>query len=147
MNWDTALDWNNLESWTVVLVDDEPDNVEVLSETLEFNGITVKFAANGQLGLALLQDTCPTLILLDLSMPVMDGWQALRHIRANAALASVPVIAISAHAIHGDKERALAVGFDGYLTKPINVPTLIADIRRALAETAQAQDLKKESVL
>ena len=134
MSWNTDLDWNNLESWSVLIVDDEPDNIEVLSETLEYNGMTVQFAANGQLGLDLLKDFRPTLILLDLSMPVMDGWQTLRHIKADTALKNVPVVAISAHAIHGDKERALSVGFDGYLTKPINVPTLMADLQRALVE-------------
>ncbi len=134
MSWNTNLDWNNLESWTVLIVDDEPDNIEVLSETLEFHGITVRFAANGQLGLEQLKGFRPTLILLDLSMPVMDGWQTLRHIKVDTTLIGVPVVAISAHAIHGDKERALAVGFDGYLTKPINVPTLMADLQRVLME-------------
>ena len=130
----TILDWNNLADWQALIVDDEPDNIEVLAETLEFNGINVRFAENGQLGLDLLKDFHPTLILLDLSMPVMDGWQTLRKIRLDPALASVPVLAITAHAIHGDKERALAAGFDGYLTKPISVTTLIADLRNALHE-------------
>ena len=130
----TILDWNNLADWQALIVDDEPDNIEVLAETLEFNGINVRFAENGQLGLDLLIDFHPTLILLDLSMPVMDGWQTLRKIRLDPALASVPVLAITAHAIHGDKERALAAGFDGYLTKPISVTTLIADLRNALHE-------------
>lgn len=128
------LDWDNITSWTVLLVDDEPDNVEVLAETLEFNGVSVQFANNGQQGLEALQNMQATLILLDLSMPVMDGWQALRRIKADPNFCNIPVVAISAHAIHGDKERALAAGFDGYLTKPINVRTLIPDLRHALAE-------------
>jgi len=128
------LDWDNITSWTVLLVDDEPDNVEVLAETLEFNGISVQFANNGLQGLEALQHMQATLILLDLSMPVMDGWQALRRIKADPIFCNIPVVAISAHAIHGDKERALAAGFDGYLTKPVNVRTLIADLRHALAE-------------
>ena len=132
-----TLDWNNIAAWTVLLVDDEPVNVEVLAETLEFNGVAVKFASNGQQGLEVLNDFHPTLILLDLSMPVMDGWQALRRIKADPEMNDIPVLAISAHAIHGDKERALAAGFDGYLTKPVNVRTLIADLRNALAEKQQ----------
>lgn len=128
------LDWDNITSWTVLLVDDEPDNVEVLAETLEFNGISVQFANNGLQGLEALQHMQATLILLDLSMPVMDGWQALRRIKADPNFCNIPVVAISAHAIHGDKERALAAGFDGYLTKPVNVRNLIADLRTALAE-------------
>ena len=129
-----TLDWNNMASWKVLLVDDEPDNVEVMTETLEHNGMTIQSASNGQLGLQILQHFHPDLILLDLSMPVMDGWQALRHIKANSSWEGIPVVGISAHAIHGDKERALAAGFDGYLTKPINVRTLIGDLRQALSK-------------
>ncbi len=128
-----TLDWNNMAAWKVLLVDDEPDNVEVMTETLEYNGIDVRTAANGQLGLQLLRSFLPDLMLLDLSMPVMDGWQALKVIKADPALARIPVVAISAHAIHGDKEHALAAGFDGYLTKPVNVRTLMADLRTALS--------------
>ena len=134
-----TLDWNNMSSWKVLLVDDEPDNVEVMTETLEYNGIDVRTAANGQLGLHLLRSFLPDLMLLDLSMPVMDGWQALKLIKADPALARIPVIAISAHAIHGDKENALSAGFDGYLTKPVNVRTLMADLRSALGDLSAKQ--------
>jgi len=126
------LDWQNTSSWRVLLVDDEPDNLEVVAESLEFYGITVETAGNGQLGLDKLETFTPTLILLDLSMPVMDGWQTLRNIKSNSQMQGIPIIALSAHAIVGDEERAFSAGFDGYMTKPVNVPTLIEDVRAAL---------------
>jgi two-component system cell cycle response regulator DivK len=132
------LDWQNVSSWKVLLVDDEPDNIEVVAESLEFYGMTVKTAENGQVGIDALKDFTPDLILLDLSMPVMDGWQTLRHLKSDPQTQSIPVLALSAHAILGDKERALAVGFDGYMTKPVSVPTLIQDLKAALSERPTA---------
>ena len=108
------------------------NNLEVVAESLEFYGMTVETALNGQLGLDKVEGFQPTLILLDLSMPVMDGWQTLRRLKANEQMQDTPVIALSAHAIVGDEERALSAGFDGYMTKPVNVPTLIEDLRAAL---------------
>jgi CheY-like chemotaxis protein len=131
-----ALNWENIEQWAVLLVDDEPDNCEVVAESLEFYGMTVKTAANGQLALATLQNWLPDLILMDLSMPVMDGWETLRRLKTDLQTENIPVLAFSAHAIIGDAERALAAGFDGYLTKPVNVPTLLKDLRAAFKEPA-----------
>src|SRR5215207_5580676 len=125
------LDWDAVTSWRVLVVDDEPDNIEVISESLEFYGMTVCTAENGEVGLEKLKTFAADLILLDLSMPVMDGWQMLRHLKAGTETQQIPVIALSAHAIVGDKERALDVGLDGYMTKPVNVPTLIDDMKAA----------------
>jgi two-component system, cell cycle response regulator DivK len=126
------MDWKNPASWKVLLVDDEPDNLEVVAETLEFHGVTVRVANNGVQGLEVLNDFFPDLILTDLSMPLMDGWELRAHIKANPTIQSIPVIAVSAHAMNGDRERALEAGFDGYLTKPIRVPTLLDDLRAAV---------------
>ncbi len=128
------LDWQNVSSWKVLLVDDEPDNIEVVAESLEYYGMTVQIAENGQVALDALKGFTPDLILLDLSMPVMDGWQTLRHLKVDPTTQSIPALALSAHAILGDKERALDMGFDGYMTKPVSVPTLIEDLRAALLE-------------
>ena len=133
------LDWQNISSWQVLLIDDEPDNLEVVAESLEFYGIAVETATNGQLGLEKLEIFTPTLILLDLSMPVMDGWQTLRRIKSSLQMQAIPIIALSAHAIIGDEERALNAGFDGYMTKPVNVPTLVEDLRTALQEHSEVK--------
>ena len=137
-----TLDWEKITEWEVLLVDDEPDNIEVVAESLEFYGMTVKTAENGQLALDTLQDNwLPTLIMLDLSMPVMDGWATLRKLKSEPRTQTIPVLALSAHAIIGDAERAVNAGFDGYMTKPISVPTLIKDLQAALKNRNIGTDL------
>lgn len=128
------LNWDDVTTWSVLVVDDEPDNLDLVEETLEYYGVTVKAALTGQQGLNLLHDYAPNLILLDLSMPEMDGWEFHRQVRSKDAFSKVPVIAMTAHAMVGDKERALQAGFDGYITKPISVPSLITDIITAYKE-------------
>ncbi len=119
---------------SVLVVDDEPDNLTVVAETLAYMGLTVRSARNGHEGLDILLDFVPDVILLDLSMPQMDGWEMCAQLKANSYTASIPVIALSAHAMAGDMERALAGGFDGYLSKPIEIMSLLENIQRALVE-------------
>ena len=125
------IEWNDISTWQILVVDDEPDNLEVVSETLEFKGAMVRTAANGKEALDTLQSFVPNLILTDLSMPVMTGWEMRSRVKSSPELAAIPIIALSAHAIAGDAERALEAGFDGYLTKPVNIHTLVEDIRSA----------------
>ncbi len=125
------IDWHDVTTWRVLVVDDEPDNLEVVAETLEFHGTQVLTAANGAEALKALEVFPATLILTDLSMPVLDGWGMRAQLKKQEAFQDIPVLALSAHAIAGDKERALEAGFDGYLTKPVNIHTLLDDIRSA----------------
>ncbi len=129
------IDWQDTSTWQVLVVDDEPDNLEVVAETLEFRGAQVKTAPNGKEGLDALVDFAANLILTDLSMPVMDGWQTRARVKSDPKTSQIPVLALSTHAIAGDKERALEAGFDGYLTKPVNIHTLLDDIRSALGKS------------
>lgn len=117
-----------------MVVDDEPDNLEVVAETLEYRGANVKTAANGKEALEALETYDANLILTDLSMPVMNGWEMRTRVKNHAKLSLVPILALSAHAFAGDKQRALEVGFDGYMTKPVNIATLLDDIRSAAAK-------------
>ena len=128
------LNWQKISEWLILLVDDEADNLEVIAESLMFHGFKVKTASNGNDALTVLETFTPTLILTDLSMPRMDGWQLRTHVRALPQMVEVPIVALTAHAMVGDMERALEVGFDGYMTKPINVPTLVQDLRKALVK-------------
>lgn len=126
---------NNVQDWTVFIIDDHLDNIMVAQTTLEFHGAVVHVAANGQEALDLLADVRPTLILLDLSMPVMNGWQLLEHLRNNRTdLDNVPIIAVTAHAMQGDRERALQAGFDGYIAKPYDIHNLIPLIQRIVVK-------------
>ena len=124
----------DLSNWTVIVIDDEPDSLEVLSEVLELHDVTVHSADTGPEVLHLLETVTPTLVITDLSMPQMDGYQLLYRIRHNTATAHIKVIALTAHAMTGDRERIMSVGFDGYLTKPLSVNTLVADIMECLPE-------------
>ncbi len=130
------IDWKSVTTWRVLVVDDEPDNLEVVAETLEYKGAEVRTASNGQEALTLLKDYSANLILTDLSMPVMNGWIMRAQVKENPALAEIPILALSAHAIAGDQERALQAGFDGYLTKPVNIHTLTDDIYAAVIDGA-----------
>jgi CheY-like chemotaxis protein len=125
------LDWQNPKSWQVLAVDDEPDNLDVITIFLKFQGASVKTARNGVEGLALLDSFTPNLILLDLSMPQMDGWEMLAKLRARPDTCRVHIVALTAHAMARDRERVQQVGFNGYVTKPINMPTLLDDLRES----------------
>jgi two-component system cell cycle response regulator DivK len=133
------IEWQNISSWQVLVVDDEPDNLEVVAETLEYRGAEVRTALNGVEAIAVLQDFTPNLIIADLSMPQMDGWALRTHIKNNPKLQNIPLLALSAHAMIGDKERALTAGFDGYLTKPVDIRSLLDDIRTAVQEALKSQ--------
>ncbi|MCA0452761.1 MAG: response regulator [Chloroflexi bacterium] len=121
-----------LDKWTVLIVDDHYDNVMIAQTMLEYHGATVRIANDGEGGLALLRETVPTIILLDLSMPVMNGWDMLKQIRKMPQLAHVPVIAVTAHAMDGDKAKVLDAGFDEYVSKPYNVEQLISTMETTL---------------
>ena len=133
------IDWSQISTWRVLLVDDEIDNLEVVAESLEFLGTQVCATKNGQEALAKIEDFKPNLIIADLSMPVMDGWQLRTNIKDKADYRDIPILALSAHAMAGDKERVLAAGFDGYLTKPVNIHSLLDDIRAAAQEQTKSK--------
>lgn len=126
------MDVMDLSAWKVLAVDDEPDNLEVLIEVLSMYNATVHPASNGEEAMTLLQTLRPTMVITDLSMPDMDGYQLLHKVRRTDDLKELPVIALTAHAMSGDKERILAAGFNGYLSKPIRIMTVVSDILASL---------------
>ena len=116
-------------SWTVLLVEDVEDNRELARLLLESAGHTVWEAHNGQEALDRMSGPLPDVILMDLSLPILDGWAVTRQMRQDARFASVPIIALTAHAMAGDRERVMDSGFDGYLPKPIDVVQFVDQIR------------------
>jgi CheY-like chemotaxis protein len=116
---------------TVLIVEDIALNRELLEQLLEDEHRLV-FAEDGLAALERAAETRPDLILMDLSLPRMDGWEAIRRLKADATLSHIPVIALSAHAMSGDEDRARASGCDDYLTKPIDETLLFAKIARHL---------------
>jgi CheY-like chemotaxis protein len=116
----------------ILLVEDNEMNRDMLSRRLARKGYDVLTAVNGEEGLAGAQSGSPDLILMDMSLPVIDGWEATRRIKADPQIASIPVIALTAHAMTGDRERALAAGCDDYDTKPIEFKRLLEKIEALL---------------
>jgi two-component system, cell cycle response regulator DivK len=103
----------------ILLVEDNDMNRDMLSRRLIRNGYEVSLAVDGQQGADMALSERPDLILMDMSLPVIDGWEATRRIKANDATRRIPVIALTAHAMAGDREKYLRAGFDDYITKPI----------------------------
>jgi two-component system cell cycle response regulator DivK len=117
----------------ILVVEDNLDNITLITDVLESQDYTVLQARDGQAGVEMAASQKPDLILLDLSLPVMDGWSAVRAIKSNPDLKSIPVIALSAHAMVGDRERALAAGCDDYISKPVDLSILTVILTKLLA--------------
>ena len=115
----------------ILVVEDVDFNRDLLVQLLEDDYEVIE-AVNGQEGVELAERERPDLILMDLSLPVMDGWEATRQLKANDDLRSIPVIALTAHAMKGDEEKALAAGCEDYLVKPLDEDELIAKIEKYL---------------
>jgi two-component system, cell cycle response regulator DivK len=120
----------------ILIVEDVAYNIDLLVQLLE-DEYELVMAGDGAQGVDLAEQERPDLILMDLSLPVMDGWEATRRIKANAALAHIPIIGLSAHAMSGDAEKAMAAGCDDYLTKPINDALLFEKLQRWLAHAVR----------
>ena len=112
----------------ILLVEDNEKNRDMLSRRLERKGYDLTMAKDGGEGVALAKSEMPDIILMDMSLPVLDGWEATRMIKADKATASIPVIALTAHAMSGDREKAMEAGCDEYDTKPIDLVRLIDKI-------------------
>ena len=117
----------------ILLVEDNEMNRDMLSRRLSRRGFEVLIAENGQSGVELTISERPDLILMDMSLPVMDGWEATRRIKADPSTSRIPVIALSAHAMTSDREMALAAGCDDYDSKPVDLSRLVMKIEQLLA--------------
>jgi CheY-like chemotaxis protein len=120
----------------ILLVEDNEMNRDMLSRRLVRNGHEVSIAVDGQQGVDMALSQLPDLILMDMSLPVIDGWEATRQIRANDATRRIPVIALTAHAMAGDREKAIEAGCDDYDTKPIEISRLLGKITALLVTKA-----------
>jgi CheY-like chemotaxis protein len=121
----------------VLYVEDNEDNVYVLKSRLTRKGYTVLVASDGAQGVSMAATEQPQIILMDLSLPILDGWEATRRIKADKGTGHIPVIALTAHAMTGDREKALAAGCDDFDTKPVEIDRLIGKIE-ALAGKGRA---------
>lgn len=124
-------------NWRVLLVEDNYDNYEMVRFLLERAGYTVIGARTGREAVTAAKEHKPDVILMDLSLPEMDGWEAAREIKNNPEIANIPLIALTAHTLPGDRKKALESGFDDYISKPINVPAFYDIVKDVLNEKSE----------
>jgi two-component system cell cycle response regulator DivK len=120
----------------ILIAEDNAVNRELLRELLEMRGHTVAEACDGEEALRMIEQTQPDLLLLDIGMPLLDGFGVMRKIREDPCFASLPVVAVTAYAMQGDREKILSSNFDGYLSKPVNARSLGEELDRLLGKRA-----------
>ena len=123
---------------TVLIVEDNEDNRIVYSTILRHHGFRVSEALDGEEGISKAREELPDIILMDISIPVIDGWEVTQTLKRDDLTRHIPVVALTAHAMPGDRERAIAVGCDGYLAKPCEPRAVLAEVNRLLASLADA---------
>ncbi|MBN1309843.1 MAG: response regulator [Anaerolineae bacterium] len=134
-----------LSDWDIVVIDDEEDSLMVAQIVLDEYGANTYIASNGEEGLEAIRRVKPRFVICDLSMPVLDGWGVVANMQLDPVLMKIPVIALTAHAMAGDRERAIAAGFHNYLTKPLTVETFIQDLVRLIVDIPMlSRDLKSD---
>jgi CheY-like chemotaxis protein len=129
----------------ILIAEDNATNRELFRELLEARGYTVVEACDGPEALRMIDQAQPDILLLDIGMPVLDGFAVVRAIRENPRVAALPVLAVTAYAMQGDRERILSSGFDGYLSKPINAKSLAEELERLLSERDAQNTAPKRS--
>lgn len=128
----------------ILIVEDNEMNRDMLSRRLERRGFEVSVAADGLQGIERAQSLKPELVLLDLSLPEIDGWEVARRLKSDPCTAKIPIIALTAHAMSGDREQALASGCDDYDTKPIEFQRLLTKIEKLLGNRQQLSNASSE---
>lgn len=128
----------DLSAWDVLIVDDEPDNRGVLEFVLSSYNAIVRSAESAEECLKLMEEKAPTLLLADIQMPGISGFELLTQVRQRKEWSSIPVIAITAYAMPGDRDRIIQAGFDGYLAKPLKVMELAQDLQTLIASKVES---------
>ena len=124
---------------TVLIAEDNPINRELLRELLEVRGFAVTEACNGQEAVAMVEQGPPDIVLLDIGMPVLDGFGVVRKLREDPRFTSLPVVAVTAYAMQGDREKIMDAGFDGYLSKPVDSKSLVQELERLLMHSGMRE--------
>lgn len=125
----------------ILLVEDNEMNRDMLSRRLERKGYVVLLAVDGQSGVEMARTQLPDIVLMDMSLPVLDGWEATRRLKADATTRHIPVIALTAHAMSSDRDKALEAGCDDYDTKPVDLPRLLGKIEALLGPGAGSESV------
>jgi CheY-like chemotaxis protein len=128
----------------ILVVEDNEMNLDMLSRRLTRRGYEIIVAQDGMTGVKRAAGDQPDLILMDMSLPILDGWEATRRLKSNAVTKTIPIIALTAHAISGDREKCLAVGCDEYESKPVKFPDLIAKIEQFVGPGDNPEGITKD---
>lgn len=139
------LSQNILVGWKVLVVDDEPDSIDIAQTLLKAYGATVITAANGLEGFQKASNERPNFIISDISMPIMSGWDMVAKLKNQLSTADIPVIALTAHGMEGDRERAMAAGFHNHLTKPLDPVHFIRDLLQLMIDLPDIAQLFEDS--
>lgn len=137
---------NAMQGWKALIVEDEPDNMDVALRILRFYGVETASAVNGKEALAVLQTFKPDFIVSDLSMPVMDGWEFCFQLQQDRTTADIPIFALTAHAMVGDRERAISAGFHNYMTKPLTPSTFMQQLLSLLVQIPHLEGMLSEQL-
>ncbi len=129
-----------MDAKTVLIVEDNEDNRIVYATILQHRGYGVLEARNGEEGVRMARERSPDLILMDISVPIIDGWKATEMLKGDPETAGIPIIALTAHALAEDRETAKQVGCDGYLAKPCEPRTVVAEVERFIGAATPATD-------
>ena len=129
------------EETNVLIIDDDPKSLDVVLMMLKHHHAQVSVASNGQEGLKVARETTPDFIITDLSMPLLSGWDLIQELKSDEQLQDIPVIALTAHAMVGDREKTIQAGFQGYMTKPLNPYSFIQELVSFLMQTPQFSHL------
>lgn len=125
---------------TVLIVEDNLDNRAIYRTILEHHGYEVLEAVDGEAGIRLTRERLPDMVLMDISIPIIDGYQATRILKADPATAAIPILALTAHAMSEDRALAMQAGCDAYLAKPAEPRMVVAEVRRLIADAKRGQD-------
>lgn len=123
-----------IQGWLVLVIDDEPDAAEIVKMLLEMYGAQVITASNGMEGLRLIHKQRPRFVVCDISMPEMTGWELIDAVKHDRTVSMIPIVALTAHAMSGDREKAIAKGFHNYLSKPLRPDTFVSELLLLLTD-------------
>jgi CheY-like chemotaxis protein len=124
--------------YNILIIEDDEMNMDMITKRLELRGYRVVAAADGLRGITLAREAAPDLILMDVNLPEFDGWEATRRLKAEAATRHIPVVALTAHAMESDRDKARQAGCDGYESKPIDFPRLLSKMETLLTRRANS---------
>jgi two-component system cell cycle response regulator DivK len=124
------LNTPDIKNWVILVIDDTPDNLVVIEVVLKYHGAQVHTAISAEAGFKILETLIPTVILLDIRMPHVNGVEMFQQLKSNPKTAHIPVIAITAYAMDDDREKYLNLGFDGYMAKPFDIFTFVPEVQQ-----------------